>query len=148
MKEIFAIALTAICTTFAVHAGDEKAELEKFQGTWLVASLAEEGKAVPAAELAGLVITIEKDEYTATEKDKVVAKYRFKLDPSKKPAAIDFTPLLGKEKEKITELAIYMFEKDQLKICIDEMGKTRPTVFEGKGTETCSVIVLKKKDAK
>ena len=78
----------------------------------------------------------------------MVAKYRFKIDPSKKPAAIDFTPLLGKEKEKITELGIYVFEKDQLKMSVDETGKARPGVFEGKATETCSVIVLKKKDAK
>jgi uncharacterized protein (TIGR03067 family) len=146
MKDILAITLIASFTAFAVHAGDEKADLEKLQGTWTVVSLTEEGKAVPAAEIANLQITIEKDEYTATEKDKVVAKYRFKLDPTKKPAAIDFTPLLGKE--KIIEQGIYVFEKDQLKICIDETGKTRPTVFEGKGTETCSVIVLKKKDAK
>jgi uncharacterized protein (TIGR03067 family) len=148
MKDILAITLIASFTALAVHAGDEKADLEKLQGTWTVVSLTEEGKAVPAAEIAELMITIEKDEYTATVKDKAVAKYRFKIDPSKKPATIDFTPLLGKEKEKIIEQAIYVFEKDQLKICIDETGKTRPTVFEGKGTETCSVIVLKKKDAK
>src|SRR5262245_28983447 len=74
----------------------------------------------------------------------VVAKYRFMLDPTKKPAAIDFTALIGKDKEKATELGIYTFEKDQLKISVAETGKLRPGVFEGKGTENCSVIVLKK----
>jgi len=148
MKTPIAIALFVVAAIPFVRAGDEKSDLEKFQGKWIVVSLLEEGKAVDAKELAMLEITIEKDTYTATEKGEVVAKYRFKIDPSKKPAAIDFTPLLGKEKEKVTELGIYVFEKDQLKMCVDETGKTRPSVFEGKGTETCSVIVLKKKDAK
>jgi uncharacterized protein (TIGR03067 family) len=144
MKHLLVIALFIPITVIGAYAGDEKGDLEKFQGKWTVVSLVEEGKAVPAAELAGFEITIEKDIYTATEKGEVVAKYRFKLDPTKKPAAVDLTPLLGKEKEKAVELGIYTFDKDQLKLCVDETGKFRPSVFEGKGTETCSVIVLKK----
>lgn len=144
MKHLIAIAVFIPSIVMAVHAGDAKTDIEKFQGKWTVVSLVEEGKAVPATELAGFEITIEKDIYTATEKGEVVAKYRFKLDPTKKPATIDFTALIGKDKEKTTELGIYAFDKDQLKMCVDETGKLRPNVFEGKGTEKCSVIVLKK----
>ena len=148
MKRITALALFATLTVVGVYAGDEKSDLEKFQGKWTVVSLVEEGKAIPAAEFVKLEISIEKDIYTATDKGEVVAKYRLKLDPSKKPHAIDFTSLLGKEKEKVVELGIYVLEKDQLKMCVDETGKERPSAFEGKGTEKCSVIVLKKCDAK
>lgn len=145
MKYLLTAAAIFSAGVIILHAGDEKTDLERFQGKWTVISLTEEGKAVPADELAKLEITIEKDIYTATEKGEEVAKYRFKIDPTKKPSAIDFTPLIGKEKEKATELGIYVFEKDTLKMCVDEQGKVRPEAFEGKGTEKCSVIVLKKK---
>ena len=52
--------------------------------------------------------------------------------------------LSGDDKGK-TEPGIYLFEKDQLKICLNEKTKERPTVFEGKETSAYSVIVLKKK---
>jgi uncharacterized protein (TIGR03067 family) len=147
MKIVIPTFAIVLFTISFVIAGDEK-ELDKFQGKWTIVSLVEEGKAVPASEVDKLEITIEKDIYTAVEKGEVVAKYRVKVDTSKKPHTIDFTPLLGKEKEKANELAIYVFEKDQLKMCIDETGTMRPSVFEGKGTEKCSVVVLKKKDSK
>jgi uncharacterized protein (TIGR03067 family) len=127
------------------QAGDAKSDLEQLQGTWIIASLVERGKAPPAAEIANLVVTIEKDVYTAKDKGEVVAQYRIKLDPSKKPAEIDFTHLIGDHKDK-TEPGIYLIEKGQVKMCLDEDKKGRPKVFEGKESESCSVIVLKKRD--
>ena len=150
MRPFFTATVLLMGAFLLVHAGEEKTDLDRMQGAWLVESLVEEGKAVPAAEREILEITIDKDTYTCTEKGKgVVAKYKIKVDSSKKPKEIDFTPLIGDDKDKKqVELAIYMFEKDQIKICIDEKGKGRPTAFEGKETEVCSVIVLKKKEAK
>lgn len=140
---LFSIALTA------AQAGDDKSDLERMQGTWLAVSLTEKGKVVPAAEVEILEFVIDKDTFTGFEKGKMVVKYQFKLDPTKKPKAIDFTYLVGDDKGK-TEPGIYQFEKDQIKFVLDEDKKGRPTVFEGKETEAYSVLVLKKKasDAK
>ena len=90
------------------------------------------------------VVVIEKDTFTTLEKGEAVVKYRIKLDPTKTPKTIDFTHLMGKEKDK-TEPGIYTFEKDMLKLVLDEDKKGRPTVFEGKETASYSVMVLKKK---
>lgn len=147
MKNLIATLLVFSSGLVVVSAGEEKTDLERMQGTWLVVSLTEEGKAVPAAEVEILEVAIEKDVLTVREKGKIVVQYEIKLDPTKKPKEIDFTFLVGDDKGK-TEPGIFAFEKDQLKLCLDEKKKGRPTVFEGKEAATCSVMVLKKKEAK
>jgi uncharacterized protein (TIGR03067 family) len=127
-----------------LYAGEQPNDLEKFQGKWVVVSLTEQGKSIPAAETDLLEFTIDKDLFTVTEKGQTVVQYKIALDSSKKPKEINFTHQIGENKGK-TELGIYEIGKDQLKLCMDETRKGRPTVFEGKETEAYSVIVLKKK---
>jgi len=124
--------------------GDDKSDLDRMQGSWEVVSLVEQGKVTAKAELEALVVVIEKDNFTTLEKGEAVVKYRIKLDPTKTPKSIDFTHLMDKDKDK-TEPGIYTFEKDVLKLVLDEDKKGRPTVFEGKETASYSVMVLKKK---
>jgi uncharacterized protein (TIGR03067 family) len=147
MKNLIAATLLFSSSLLFLHAGEEKSDLERLQGTWIVASLVEKGKGLPAAEIEVLEVAIEKNVFTVTEKGKKVVEYEIKLDPSKKPATIDFTHLIGDDKGK-TEPGIYVIEKGQIKMALDETRKGRPTVFEGKETEAYSVIVLKKKEAK
>ena len=133
----------------ATEKGKEKekeTDLDRMQGTWLVVSLVEEGKAVDAKETAILKIVIQKDNFRVLENDKLVVNDRITIDETKMPRAIDFTHLSGDDKGK-TELGIYVFEKGQLKICVNEKAKERPTVFDGKEASTYSVIVLKKEKA-
>jgi uncharacterized protein (TIGR03067 family) len=141
MRALIAILLAGIGLA---QAGDDKSDLDLMQGSWEIVSLVEKGEKAPKEELEALVVVIEKDTFTTLEKGKAVVKYRIKLDPSKTPKAIDFTHLLDKEKDK-TEPGIYTFEKDLLKLVLDEDKKGRPTVFEGKETASYSVMVLKKK---
>ncbi len=147
MKTLIATTLLFSSGLLLLHAGEEKSDLDRLQGTWIVAALVEKGKEQPAAEIEILEVAIEKNVFTVTEKGKKVVEYEIKLDPSKKPAAIDFTHLIGDDKGKM-EPGIYAFEKGQIKMCLDESRKGRPTVFEGKETEAYSVIVLKKKETK
>ncbi|MBI1832352.1 MAG: TIGR03067 domain-containing protein [Planctomycetes bacterium] len=125
----------------AGRAGDQPSDLDRLQGTWVVVSLIEKGKAVAAEEAATIEIVIDKDTYTAFEKGKIVVKYQFKLDPTKTPRQVDFTYLVGDDKGK-TEPGIYVIEKDQVRFCLDEDKKGRPTKFEG---DSFSVLTLKKK---
>lgn len=137
---------TASLLTVLLLAGDPT-DLDRMQGTWEIVSLIEKGKAAPKAELDALVVVIDKDSFTTLEKGEPVVKYRLKLDPAKNPKAIDFTHLGGQNKDR-TEPGIYQFENDLLKLVLDEDKKGRPTVFEGKETESYSVMVLRKKAKK
>jgi uncharacterized protein (TIGR03067 family) len=139
--------------------GDDKSDLDRMQGIWEITSLVEKGDQATKAELATMFVVIDKDTFTTFDKGEVsffffktwslttveaVVQYRIKLDSTKTPKAIDFTHLMDKDKDK-TEPGIYVFEKDVLKLVLDEDKKGRPTVFEGKETASYSVIVLKKK---
>ena len=143
----------AICTLLLFTGGflaaqdGEPTDLDRMQGTWVVVSLTEEGKAVLAKDVEELEIVIEKNTYTAFDKGMMVVKYEFKLDATKKPKEIDLTYLVGLDKGK-TVPAIYKLGKEQFTICLDEEKKNRPKVFESKENETSSVLVLKKKPKK
>lgn len=128
----------------ATVAGDEKSDLDRLQGSWIVASLTEKGKALTKEEIEGLEVTIEKDILTGIQKGKTVVKCKVKLDSAKNPKAIDLTYLIGDDKGK-SEPGIYKLDKEQFTLVLDEEKKGRPTAFDGKGTETYSVHVLKKK---
>jgi uncharacterized protein (TIGR03067 family) len=144
MKTLIASVPFFLCVVL-LQAGEETAtDLERMQGTWTVVSLTEQGKAIPAAETEILEFVINKDVISVYEKGKIEVQYQVKLDPEKTPKTIDFTHQIGPNKDK-TELGIYAFDGDKLKLCLDEKRKGRPTVFEGKESETFSVIVLKKK---
>jgi uncharacterized protein (TIGR03067 family) len=144
MKTLIASIPLFLCGVALLQAGETATDLERMQGTWTIVSLTEQGKAIPAAETGILEFVIDKDVITVYEKGKIEVQYQVKLDPEKTPKAIDFTHQIGDNKGK-TELGIYAFDGDKLKLCLDEKRKGRPTVFEGKESETYSVIVLKKK---
>ena len=144
MKTLICATLLFISGLVAAGAGEKDTDLDRLQGTWVVVSLVELGKAVPAADTDILEVIITKDAFTVLEKGKPVVHDTIKLDATKTPKTIDFTHVSGDDKGK-TEPGIYLLEKDQLKICLNEKTKERPTVFEGKETSAYSVIVLKKK---
>jgi uncharacterized protein (TIGR03067 family) len=107
-------------------------------------SLTEKGKALPKEDLETLELVFEKDMMTAYDKGKAVVKAQIKIDSTKNPKTIDLMYLIGDDKGK-SEPGIYKLDKDQFTLVLDEEKKGRPTAFDGKGTETYSVHVLKKK---
>ena len=136
-----ALLLFGVC---GLQASDEPSDLERMQGRWEIVALVEKGKEAPKTEIETLVVVIDKDTFTTYEKDQAVVKYRIKLDSAKAPKAIDFTHLMGDNKDK-TEPGIYVIDNDLFKLVLNEDRKERPTVFEGKETASYSVLVLKKK---
>ncbi|HXG10950.1 MAG TPA: TIGR03067 domain-containing protein [Gemmataceae bacterium] len=113
-----------------------KRDLEKLQGTWIVASLIADGKEVPAEDLKDLRVVIKDNTYTLYVKDKVFEEGTFTIDPTKKPKTIDSTPTSGPNKGK-KSLGIYEIEGDTLKMASGPAGKDqRPKEFASKpGTE-------------
>src|SRR5258708_22453680 len=118
---------------------DVKKDVEKFQGKWTVVSIEENGKAAPADEVAKFEVTIKGDLFTVKIKDEDNKEMTIKLDPAKKPPAIDLVPKNAKE---TTVLGIYKLDGDTLTICGTDEKKERPTEFATrKGITT---IVLKR----
>jgi uncharacterized protein (TIGR03067 family) len=123
-------------------AGDGKKDQELLAGAWKIVSLEERGVKAPDDELKAMAIKIAGDKLTFTEKDKAV-ELSFKLDPAKKPKAVDFTFLDGPDKGK-TELGIYALEGDKLRFCVNGPGKERPTEFVSKKDSEIGLIVLQR----
>ena len=147
MKHLIIFTLFFLSTACWLAAGEPHADLGLLQGTWQVVFLSEKGKDVPKEVTDMVEIVIDKDTFTASEKGVVGAQYRIKLGATKTPKQFDFTHLIGESKGGV-EPGIYRFEKDQIRLILDEDRKGRPTVFEGKETTSYSVILLEKKPTK
>jgi uncharacterized protein (TIGR03067 family) len=123
---------------------DAKKDREALQGTWKVVSVEDSGQAEPPD---GVLLVFEKDTFAVKKGDHLLFKGTFKLDPSKKPKAIDMTVTQSEERETAgKELhGIYELTKDGLKWCSSEPGGTeRPKEFSTKEGSKSLLVTLKK----
>jgi uncharacterized protein (TIGR03067 family) len=127
---------------------DAKKDQEALQGTWRPVS-SEQGGKDQTDEAKEYTLTFDKDTFTVKKGDEVIIKGTFKVDPSKKPKAIDMTVTEGRrDDDKGKEvLGIYEVDKDSLKWCTAEPGgKDRPKAFATKeGTKDLLVTLKKEK---
>ena len=118
----------------AVQAGDAANDQEKLQGSWEAVEIIKDGKAAPADLLKGVKITFAQDKMTLVG-GKLFDRqeFRVKLDPAKKPKAIDLTSLDGASKGKVF-VGIYQLRGDTVKLCVsnDPESKERPSEFAAK----------------
>ncbi len=109
-----------------------KKEQEKFQGAWTTVSIVRDGETVvPEEEIKALKLTISGDKRVLKVGDEVRSEGTYKLDPSKKPKAIDITVSEGPLKGK-TVVGIYEIDGDTQKICLALEGTERPKEFTSK----------------
>jgi uncharacterized protein (TIGR03067 family) len=137
----YAVAVLAV----VLAADAPKKDKEGLQGTWKVVSVEQGGKA--QEEGKEFVMVFDKDTFAVKRGDDVIVKGTFKVDPAKKPKAIDMTITEAKkEQDKDKEIhGIYELEKDSLKWCTAEPGeKDRPTEFATKEGTKLLVVTLKK----
>ena len=119
-------------------AEDEKAakEKKKMAGSWALASGEVDGKAVADEHVKASKLTVDGDKRTLTlphvAKDGFTNKLK-RLDPSKKPAEIDWVRDSGSA-AGTTMLAIYEWvDDDTWRVCYDPSGKGRPKEFKTAG---------------
>jgi uncharacterized protein (TIGR03067 family) len=98
------------------NGGDQaKKDLARLQGTWTMAALEVDGKDVGADKVQDTTLTIKGDKYTIKVK-KNEHGCAIRLDPSKKPHAIDMIFSEPGSADKVHK-GIYVIEGDTLKIC-------------------------------
>jgi len=118
------VGLAAGVATAAADAGDA----QRLSGVWVAVSAERNGAA--ADDLKRHRLTFSGDRFTIRSKGKLLYRGTFLVDPSKKPATIDFTHTRGEAKGK-TWQGIYLLEGDVLKICdnADDLAKGRPAAL-------------------
>jgi uncharacterized protein (TIGR03066 family) len=122
-----------------------KTDEEKLQGNWEVAEVVFDGKPVNGFE--DTLAAFDKDRINLIGKNKNEGgrEFSFKLDPARKPKAIDMTALNG-ELQGSTNHAIYQLHGDMLKLCwFNEPGnKTRPAELASKEGSKLLLMTLQR----
>ncbi len=123
--------------------GDTEPDLKAVQGSWQLTELVSDAGPLPADRIKGVKFTIKDNKFTMDGLDGK-REFTIKLDPSRKPKAIDLTALDGPFKGKTT-VAIYSVAGDALKLCMGNKDvKTRPTEFKPGGEGDLMVFSLKR----
>jgi uncharacterized protein (TIGR03067 family) len=104
---------------------------ENLQGNWRILAAFDNGEKVPEKNIRAMKIKFAGSTVVVHEDDKLHERFTFKLDPAKKPKAIDFLVAEGKKKGS-TDLGIYLLEGNFLKLSIKEGGPDRPKEFASK----------------
>jgi uncharacterized protein (TIGR03067 family) len=125
-----------------------RAEMGKFQGTWVAVSLINNGKTLlddktsrkddPTTKLA-----YEGNHWLVKSGDKTFATGVFKVDATKTPKEIDILDESGVMNDK-AKLGIYELEGDHYKYCLAPAGKPRPMEFSSKEGSGVSLGVSKR----
>ena len=126
----FVVVALVLTVAASAPAGDAvKDEMKKLEGTWVVQSFSEKGKV--NEEMKGTELTFAGANLTLKMKkgdEQKEMKATYKIDPTKKPKTIDFTPTEGEGKGK-EFLGIYELGAKTRKMCFAPAGKERPTEF-------------------
>ena len=116
---------------FARAGGDGEAQdLKRMQGAWAVTINEAEGKKSSDEENknANVKLVVKEDKYTIYFGDKQYTQGKIKLDPTKKPKAIDAIAADGPFEGKPMP-GIYEINGDTMRVCFAVPGKDRPREF-------------------
>jgi uncharacterized protein (TIGR03067 family) len=122
---------------------DTQKELDKLQGKWTIISQERDGKAVAAEPEA--TVTVTGDKFTTKAGDKTVRAGTLKLDPTKKPSAIDVTYTEGSMKDQTLQ-GVYTLEDGSWRILYSLPGKERPQRMANQSREGQMLLILKRLD--
>jgi RNA polymerase sigma-70 factor (ECF subfamily) len=131
----------------ALAAADEaakvKAELKKFQGTWVDIYAEKAGK--KQAEVGDHELKFDGDTFSVADHGQVEEKGTIKLDPSKKPREIDLR-VRDRNNEEKTVLGIYAWDGENLMFCWGKPGgEKRPLDFTT-SPEGRVLVIVKRQD--
>jgi uncharacterized protein (TIGR03067 family) len=115
---------------------------KQIEGVWQAVSLEQDGNKNDEAN--NFTVKIEDGKYEAKMGEETTSKGELKLDPTKKPHAMDIMVEEGANSGQ-TQLGIYEVKDGNLKICFAQADKPRPTEFSAKEGSGNTLIVLKRR---
>src|SRR5262249_8567100 len=123
-----------ILGTFAANPSKDddasKADVKAMQGDWAVASMVRDGDAIPDDDAQSIFRTVKGDEYTVFLFRKALSKGTFRVDATKTPRTVDYTPSDGAAAGKQL-LGIYEWTgKDSYRVSYAPPGADRPAGFD------------------
>jgi len=121
--------------------GEAKLDPAKLVGKWQYVSGVKNGEKVAEESLKDPVI-ITKDKITLKGKDPFVFKYE--LDATKKPAAVELEILESPFGAGAKASGIIELKGDELRLCYAAMGGGAPKTFESKEGSMAHLFVLKR----
>lgn len=112
-----------------IPAQAEKTDRDRIQGVWDVVKAEQEGDDLTAFVKSNpSTVTFDGDKYTF-RLGAEVERGQFRLDPTAKIPALDYTITEGEQKGQ-RQLGIYRLDGDSLRICLAKEGTaTRPRAF-------------------
>ncbi len=125
-------------------AGPATAAETTLQGTWIATKAEQDGKA--ADDLVGHRLSFNSNRFEIRSKDdKLLYAGTVKINPSTKPATIDFQQTKGALKGKAWK-GIYVVDGDTLTTCDNapNLKKGRPAAFEAKSGSGYVLITFKR----
>lgn len=126
----------------AADAKDDKVDLKKLEGAWVMVSGEEKGEPLAEKTIKGAKLTIEGDKHTVKVGDETIVGTH-KLDAGKKPKEIDAMDTEGPFKGKTT-LGIYKVSGNEFTVCFAPPDKDRPKEFTTKSGTALFVHVWKR----
>lgn len=119
-----------------------KKDMKKLEGNWNVESVEANGQKLSPDQVGNIKLTIKGNQYNVDLGERKL-ELTFKIDPTKKPKAIDFTLVMGNEKTETQ--GIYEVTDDTFKLCRTmEGGQERPKEFAAKEGSGTMLIVYKR----
>jgi uncharacterized protein (TIGR03067 family) len=111
---------------------DIKKELKKFEGTWVLVTGERDGKPVADEDVKKSKITmkdVESTLFTPHQSGETIKSTR-KLDPSKKPAQLEFVRSDGPGAGQTMKGIYEWIDADTYRVCFAPPGNDRPTEFK------------------
>ncbi len=120
-----------------------KKDLAKLAGTWSVVSFTANGEKMDSDQIKQYSLIVEGEKFTFKQDDNVVMRGTTKLDPSKKPKAVEILPTEGDQAGDKLQ-GIYEVSGDEYKICFTSAEGKRPTEFASKADSGVTCVVFKR----
>ena len=122
----------------------DEASLNLLQGDWQVTEQEHGGKKSDKKEIAKLTLSVEKKAFTTRDAGDVKEEAEVTaLAAKEKPYAIDLKVTAGPDRGKVAK-GVWRLDSDELRVCVAEPGRDRPTEFKGAEGSGHTLLVFKR----